>query len=339
MRMLSSFPPWGEALLLSVIVEWENAGRIGAERSERMLATLAGQLRALGPDGTRREIVFVYDPMAVAAETVARAARLIGDAAAVQIVAAPGRFYYEQKNIGAARARGETLVFLDSDVIPEPGWLAAILAPLGRPGFAVSGGCTFVAGRGLYAAAMALAWFFPLRSAEGGVAPAKRFFANNVAFRRDIFLRFGFPETGQFRGQCTFLADALARGGIAIASARDARVAHPPPEGLGPFLRRALRNGHDDWLRARHRGQSGLRGIGALCGEYARAIGRIVTDHRRAGLGPGGAAFALALASLYHGAKLGAYLAMPLRSRLHRIEAPRYEASMTLPPAAPASRR
>ena len=45
-------------------------------------------------------------------------------------VDAPGATYYEQKNAGAAAATGDAILFVDSDVTAEPGWLDVIVARL-----------------------------------------------------------------------------------------------------------------------------------------------------------------------------------------------------------------
>src|SRR5947209_2422685 len=48
-------------------------------------------------------------------------------------------FPAQARNLGAALAGGELLVFLDADAIPEPGWLAALVGAL-RPGIDVVAG-------------------------------------------------------------------------------------------------------------------------------------------------------------------------------------------------------
>jgi glycosyltransferase involved in cell wall biosynthesis len=45
----------------------------------------------------------------------------------VRVVPTDWLGYYEQKNFGAQRSDAELIDFLDSDVIPEPGWLAGLL--------------------------------------------------------------------------------------------------------------------------------------------------------------------------------------------------------------------
>ena len=127
------------------------------------------------------------------------------------------------KNIGAARARGEVIVFLDSDVIPEEGWLASLLQALSNLDVGVVGGNTYIAHEDLNGKAFALFWFFPLREARGGLWRDPHFFANNVAFRAEVFRAHSFPPLGTFRGQCIALGGTSSRVTASGFSARKGR--------------------------------------------------------------------------------------------------------------------
>lgn len=290
------------APLLSIVIEWENAGRIGLDRARRMLAVLGAQL---GEAGGAYEIIMLHDPARLPQAPIAEAVGAAELTGPVRYVALSGADYYQQKNAGAALARGEILLFLDSDVVPEPGWLAALTGPFAAPEIGIVGGNTFVEHDDLYSAAIALAWFFPLPGRGAGLAPSRSFFANNLAMRREIFVRHPFPQTGQYRGQCTFLAETLIAAGHQVYLSRAARVAHAPPQGLRQFLVRALWNGHDDRVRAgRVRG-----GLWAMGREFIAAIGRIGRKHRQVGLGLPGALAASAIATFYYALRLTAYLA------------------------------
>src|SRR4029077_19368753 len=50
--------------------------------------------------------------------------------------------YCSLKNAGAAASSGEIIIFLDSDVIPEPNWLAALLETFSNPHVSVVVGST-----------------------------------------------------------------------------------------------------------------------------------------------------------------------------------------------------
>ena len=306
---------------LSIIIEWENAGRIGAARARRMLRALRNQLREIGPaSGARHEIVLLHDPLKVKRETLVESVREAGAGwpADINYAAVPGNGYYRQKNAGAALAEGDIIIFLDSDVVPEPGWLAALTGPFALPGIDVVCGNTFVAPDSLYSAAMALAWIFPLRSAESGLVRSRYFYANNVAFRRAVFALHPFPETGQFRGQCAFLAEQLIGSGHDIYLSRDARVAHAPPQGLKRFVVRALWGGHDDRIRTKllaRRPSGGGRSPARKLGAY---VAHIFRDRRRVELGLGGAVVATGIAIVYQGLSLTAFLAARAAPKLVR---------------------
>lgn len=61
------------------------------------------------------------------------------------------------------------IVFLDSDVIPEEGWLAGLLRAFRNPAVQVVCGGTYISLEGLYSKTVALFWFFPLREEGDGL--------------------------------------------------------------------------------------------------------------------------------------------------------------------------
>ena len=95
----------------------------------------------------------------------------------------------------------------------------------------------------------ALGWFFPLKSKETGLKPASHFFANNVAFKKEIFLRFPFPEELQStRGSCLRLAKILNDNRIGFYKSFSAQVSHPAPNGFRHFFLRGLAQGRDQMM-------------------------------------------------------------------------------------------
>jgi glycosyltransferase involved in cell wall biosynthesis len=46
----------------------------------------------------------------------------------LQVIVSEGAGYHAQKHLGAQQATGDILLFLDSDVIPDSGWLAFLLS-------------------------------------------------------------------------------------------------------------------------------------------------------------------------------------------------------------------
>ena len=295
---------------VSVVIEWENAKLAELDRARRMLAALAAQLRELRPEmEAPPELIVLYDREAIPADLIARCVgEAFGDPpeVAVRVLPTEHAGYYAQKNRGAQVASGELVLFLDSDVVPERGWLAALLSNFRDPEVAVACGNTYVEPAGFYAKAFALFWFFPLRDSAPPAAPveAEHFFANNVCFRRELFLRYGFPDLPLMRGACVELAKRLRADGHRILIDGRARVSHPPPNGAAHFVRRALCEGHDSIQQARLRGAR-RRGFGLATAKrfvtsVRRARARILANRRAVGLGAGGAAAAFGLALGYY---------------------------------------
>lgn len=141
-----------------------------------------------------------------------------------------------------------------------------------------------------------------MRSDAGPERPesVESFFANNLAFRRTLFLRYQFPDLPLVRGQCAALAEVLRRDGHRIVRDPRARVSHPPPNGPVHFVRRAICEGHDAAQAARLRGAHGFGIPGRFAREMRRATSRIVRHRRDVGLGWVGAGAALGIAGSYY---------------------------------------
>ena len=235
-------------LAYSVIIEWENVLLAESSRAVEMLRRLSNQIRSLREKGVEGEIIVARDADNRSTEPLDRVFQAALGAASVPVreVEARDKRYYEKKNEGAAAANGAVIVFLDSDVIPEDQWLERLLSSFSRRDVAVVAGSTYVEPVTRYAKAVAAFWFFPPRSSEEGLIPADMIFGNNVAFRREVFLAHPFPVVNQYRGQMGLLADELREKGFGIFLQRSARCAHPPPNGLVHFFRRAVCEGHDN---------------------------------------------------------------------------------------------
>lgn len=152
----------------SAVVEWENAKLAGAARATDMLRILLAQSAELGAQLEQPpELIILYDGDAVSAGDIEAALAAAGAAARpidVRIEAVTEASYYQQKNIGAALASREFVLFVDSDVLPELGWLRALLGSA-RAGADVVGGDTYVDPATFIGRAFASFWFFPPRSA------------------------------------------------------------------------------------------------------------------------------------------------------------------------------
>jgi hypothetical protein len=300
---------------VSVVIEWENAKLSDLGRAERMLAQLGTQMAEVaGKRGLSAELIVLYDSDAIDPAVPSTAIETQIDRAAwpgpIELVPAPGQRYYDQKNKGAALASGEIVIFLDSDVVPDAGWLEGLLAALDDPEVGIVGGETYHATDTLHDKLFAAFWTFPTRRPSRGLYRCKNFYANNFAVRRELFLAHPFPGAPAYRGQCADLARSLMRQGIAIHRQGASRVSHPPPEGARHFVVRALCQGHDTvfWKRQRPFGPLfDANPIGSLV-RFVRQLWevlvRVATRARTVGLGPLGIVAAIGMGFAFYALKL-----------------------------------
>jgi hypothetical protein len=236
----------------SISIEWENARFADLDRTRRMLRALREQLIALPPPAEPPHINVLFEPGSIDGDMVRAVVdqelRPAGLWAVTRIIPSPGLRYYQQKNAGARLSNFELTIFLDCDVIPEPGWLAALVGSFKSSEVAAVAGETHIDTRTFYSKAFALFWFFELKDPEGGLRPATFFHANNVAFRSEVFLANPFPDLPAYRGQCTVLGHRLREKGFGLYVQRSARVSHPVPLTASYFIARALNNGRDEVL-------------------------------------------------------------------------------------------
>jgi glycosyltransferase involved in cell wall biosynthesis len=295
----------------SIVIEWENARRGGSDRAARMLDELLHQVAEIDAVITKViEIIFVVErndddhngPRSLVAQYDGR---WDGE---VRVLCVPTGDYYHQKNLGAAQAKGDVLVFLDSDVIPQPCWLKELLSAISRTDIDVVGGATVLECSGFYSAAMALIWIFPLRIGKTALIPSGFFYANNFAVSAGLFALHPFPNTGQFRGQCTFLAEELRRHGHTIWLSQSARVHHPPPAGPMELLRRAWLSGRDTAIRMglKHR-RSFSSGTRLIWADLLWAIRRVRSDRAAIGFGVIKSIGATALATIYYAVRYAGF--------------------------------
>jgi hypothetical protein len=277
----------------SVLIEWENVLQSSDDRAARMLRELG---RQIGASLRTFEVLVLFNPEQIDPTMVASAVRdhfapgAHLDNATVRVVSVPGLHYYDLRNRGAEMAAGRAIVCLDSDVIPEPGWLAAITEPLlENPDINVLGGETHLDHEGSFIRkAFALGWTFPPRTDDDTLrADARQFWANNVAFRRSFFLANPYPTGGdsaECRTACYKLRRDLVRRGEPIYHAGRARVSHPAPDGAGKVVLHALIEGRDNGLLFEQRGygrvRRSLRAIDFAFGRVRRTW-RQALRHRR----------------------------------------------------------
>ncbi len=279
---------------VSIIVEWANVKLAGQPRAQSMMRRLAEELRA---SSRQAEVLLCHDG------TPPPAAWLdaCGLPRAWRAVEVRDAGYYDLRNQGVAEAAGAIVVFLDSDVIPEPGWLEGLLAPFGDPAVRVVAGHAYIDPDRLVSKTFALTWFFPLRATAAPLRPATRLFANNLAIRRETFLAHPFaPAPGTSRGACVTLAEGLGRAGITIWKTTAAQVSHPAPRGGRHFVLRALAQGRDILARESGWRATPLGSLARFLGHSGGATLRILKDHRAVRLSPALVPAALAIGWSYY---------------------------------------
>lgn len=269
---------------MTVLIEWENILLAEDDRSARMLRALAEQMAAFD---SSFELLVVFNPEQADTASVEHACRThfrpTGRHAStpLRVEPQPGAHYFEMRNQGARLARAPILLCLDSDVVPEPGWLVNILRPiLADPGIDIIGGTTYIEPESLFARAIAAGWVFDPRDPDDSLRSGHlHFWANNVAFRRDFFLANPYPENtdnGETRNADWRMRNALKARNKPVWIAGAARVSHPAPNGLLPTVNRALGEGRDQAIMWAERGMprplQALRVIDFGIGRIKRAV-------------------------------------------------------------------
>ena len=296
---------------VSIVLEWENVTLTEDERVRAMLERLRDEIR--GSHAGTVEVLLTHDGRS--SET-AEAERVLAPAGAeVRTISVPDAGYYELKNAGASEARGEFVVLLDCDVVPEEGWLRELLAPFADPEVAVVAGVTSLDTDGLFAKCFALASIFPLPDGSCRVARTYRFFANSLALRRETALEYPFPEiSGSSRVSCVALARRLEEERVVVVTNPAARGRHPTPAGVRRAARRAAVHGRDTVLLSEYgAGPPATPGSG-----IRRTVGvlrAVVRDREKVSLPALATPLALAFALFYYGFVAGGAAATRMAPR------------------------
>jgi len=305
---------------LSIVLEWANTRLHGVPRAHVVLEALARQWQEIAEGdlpatlapvarGLLRGLDRRADLVIVSGERPGAALdeglqRRLSEHFDVRVELAEGLEYYPLKNFGAGLTRGDLLLFVDSDVLPEEGWLAHLLGSFADPGVGVVCGQTYVAPTDVFARAFALGWTYELRDDSGRLVHPRKFYANNIVFRRDVFERTGFRPLGRrSRGAVSLLRADLDALGIPVWENRMARVDHPPPTSFRHMVVRALAHGRDHYMKdSEVRTLQGLeRSVGIAWRRLRRGFSRTFAHWRTVGLRRRDVPAALLIISAYYG--------------------------------------
>ena len=294
---------------LSIILEWDNIRLSEMDRSRAMVEGLAlqvGQLRKNAASLVSTEngnfltrfqqpvdLLITYNNQhideKVVKQVISEIIPLQGGGLEVGFLGAPGLNYYQLKNLGAQHVESELIVFVDCDTIPDKDWLINLISPFAESHVEVVGGIQYIEPRSIYTKTFALTWLFPLRSEDKEVIPFPRFWAGNVAFRKETFSRFPFPEYQDMgRGACRLLATTLLKNGVSIYRSTGAQFNHPAPNGLRHFIMRGISHGRDRLLIVKRTTGAKPVTLWQSCAFFARNVGRtmkrVIRDRSRVGL-------------------------------------------------------
>lgn len=240
----SSYP------IFSIIIEWENIINSQEWIAVKMLQQLSKQIIEISVNlSSKAEVIIVYNSEnfehCQMEQFVNEPLEPCGSMIDLKIIPATKLDYFELKNYGVRQSHGDIIIFIDSDVIPEEGWLVAMLEPFQNPETSVVSGLES-APKSIYEKAFAAySGMFSESEFDDQIQEVELFHANSVAFRREIFVANPFPCLPQYRGQSDILAGRLRLQGHKILCQPKSKTYHPPPRGLRGFVTRALCQGHD----------------------------------------------------------------------------------------------
>jgi hypothetical protein len=165
--------------------------------------------------------------------------------------------YYKAKNIGFEHTTSDVVVFADADCTPKANWLERLVEPYLTAQQEQAELPPVVAGRTTYhdsvlGSAISTMDFIYFKSPlqKGAV---RNFYANNVAFRRDIYQKYHFEQHQEiFRGHCQLVGMALTKDGIPIHFQPSAHTIHRFPDTAKELLKLRLLRGQDTVSLAPH---------------------------------------------------------------------------------------
>ncbi len=252
---------------LGIVVELENIEDSGEDRALTNLRELQRQINAL-PDKPRGPIQFfvVYDSAIFSAADAQRFIDETGIGANTLFVAesvgAHGIHYYDHKNVGLARCETDNVLFMDSDILIEDGWLASMLSSLDDANVDYVSGNTTIETPRLFDKIYALTVpGFPLQTQNRkGLLETDLIMANSFLLRRSKAPDPLFPRINAYRGHCGIASQKLIRSGVKLYKQYDAIAEHPSQEGYSDYLARAYAEGCDAIALSRYNNRQTTRG-------------------------------------------------------------------------------
>ncbi len=238
---------------ISFVLEWENALLSELDRTRQMIVSV---FRQVARRSEKFELLILFNSNQVSEGFIREFVdRTILDYGLKPIE--PVRYhdaldahYFQLKNEGAKLAKGKKIFFIDSDIIPQEGWLDKILeAHTSKPGDLVSG-LTYIGSDTFLERAFSVNWFFPYPEESQKLNQVRIIHSNNFLVDREIMLKFPYPQMpeGMTRGADLFLWEQMQRNGIRLFVHQGARATHPVPNGWSHFYNRGMAEGRDEYV-------------------------------------------------------------------------------------------
>ncbi|MGE3875190.1 MAG: glycosyltransferase [Parvibaculaceae bacterium] len=258
-RVLGELVEWTRAdekpgpTRICIVVGWENAARSRQDGIPLLFSVLSKDAESLGEP---IEILVLFDPEQADREElhslIASHVHTEPGRVSVEVHGVADKRYYDLKNAGAVKSRGDIIVFADSDIVPEPGWLRALVGHLDEnPDVGLVAGYSYISPTGFIDRAFAAGRFFPLRAdCTETSEPADFLFADNCAYRRNVFLAHPFrvETNSRTRAACRRQLHELRKGGIRTVNSARALASRPAPKVFRNIVVGALAEGRDHVL-------------------------------------------------------------------------------------------
>lgn len=163
--------------------------------------------------------------------------RALAQSRGVRVISQPNRGAAAARNLGAAQASGDVLLFLDADSVPDARWVERMAAPFADPQIAGASGEKKTRQRELWARLVQTEYDYKYDRLAS--SPRMDFVDSSTAgYRKDIFLSSGGFDSSLLEAEDTDLSYRLTERGCRMLLVRDALVYHTHPVRPVDYIRR-----------------------------------------------------------------------------------------------------
>lgn len=163
--------------------------------------------------------------------------RQVAESRGVRVVTQPNRGAGAARNLGAQNARGDILLFIDADSVPDARCIEAMTAAFADPDVAGANGEKKTRQKGLWARLVQIEYDY--KYDRLATHPTIDFVdSSTAAYRRDIFLSNGGFDPNLKEAEDVEFSFRLAARGYRMVLIREAITYHTHPESLTHYLKR-----------------------------------------------------------------------------------------------------